>query len=66
MPSDGVCNGTRLVVREISNDRRRIICEHIGGSRKGQRMIIPRIRMISKKNQYPYDWERVQFPLRLA
>lgn len=66
-PEHGLCNGTRLVVREISDCRRCVVGEVVtGDGTPGALVRIPRIRMHSDEATYPFRWERVQFPLRVA
>ena len=62
----GLCNGTRLIIDEIINNRiiKAIIAS---GEHQGDIVLIPRIQ--SKPPDYtPYgfEWKRLQFPLRLA
>ncbi len=63
-PTDGLCNGTRLIVKKLLP---RIIEAEIAiGSLKGKRVLIPRMPLISSDNKLPYDLKRVQFPIRPA
>ena len=57
----GLCNGSRLVVREIYD--RFLVCETIIG---GQLVMIPKIQLYTAKNYLPFKFKRFQFPLRLA
>ena len=63
-PSDGVCNGTRGIVTQLSNTVVEI--RLIGGSHGGEKFFVPRIKMDSTKPDIPFTLRRLQFPLRLA
>lgn len=63
-PAEGLANGTRLVIRQLS---RRVICaEIITGSRVGALALIPRLTMISSDDDLPFVLMRLQFPVRPA
>lgn len=57
-----LCNGTRLTIKNCSPNL--IEATIIGGRFKGEDVLIPRIPMIS--NDLPFQFKRLQFPLRLA
>ncbi|XP_026481790.1 uncharacterized protein LOC113388776 [Ctenocephalides felis] len=57
-----LCNGTRLVVKKLINNV--IVAKIIKGKYKGQNVLIPRIPMIP--TDLPFDFRRLQFPIRLA
>jgi ATP-dependent exoDNAse (exonuclease V) alpha subunit len=59
-PHDGVCNGSRSVVTQIS---RRVIEVRLFTN---QTVLIPRIKLISKDTDGPFVLQRLQFPLALA
>ena len=64
-PSTGLCNGTRLHVAHIS--QRVIECEILAGKHAGNMVFIPRIPLSSSSTaDLPFDFQRTQFPLRLA
>ena len=64
-PSTGLCNGTRLRVVWIS--QRVIECEILAGKHAGNMVFIPRIPLASSSTtDLPFDFQRTQFPLRLA
>jgi len=64
-PSTGMCNGTRLHVVRIS--QRVVECEILAGKRAGNMVFIPRIPLASSSTaDLPFDFQRTQFPLRLA
>ena len=61
-PREGLCNGTRLLFRRAINNR--ILECSIMSS--GEVVLIPRICFIPKDKEYPFDWQRRQFPVRPA
>ena len=58
----GLCNGTRLVIHQIS--RRVLLCKIANGSRKGEIVMIPKIDLDYDKEDLPFILKRRQFPLR--
>jgi hypothetical protein len=65
-PSRGLCNGTRMIVKDIKN--RAIKCEIISGDTRfsGQVALIPRITLEPSAENLPIPLRRRQFPVRLA
>lgn len=63
----GLCNGTRLVVRELLGPRV-IDAEIISGSDEhiGRRVFIPKIKLTPSDTALPFKFQRTQFPVRLA
>ena len=57
-----LCNGTRLVVKKLM--RNVIEATIISGCGKGEDVFIPRIPLIP--SNMPFDFKRVQFPIRLS
>lgn len=57
-----LCNGTRLVVKKLMNNV--IEATILSGKFKGENVLIPRIPMIPP--DLPFDFKRLQFPVRLA
>ncbi|XP_022178171.1 uncharacterized protein LOC111039146 [Myzus persicae] len=57
-----LCNGTRL--RIVTMQRNAIETKILSGSAQGQVVFIPRMQMIT--NEYPFEFKRVQFPLKLC
>ncbi|CAH2218137.1 jg10868 [Pararge aegeria aegeria] len=57
-----LCNGTRLVVRKLMNNV--IYATIMIGKFKGEEILIPRIPMIP--TDMPFEFKRLQFPIRLA
>ena len=60
---EGLCNGTRLVVRHISS--RILICT-LPGDIDNKEILIPRISLDSNEDAFPFIMTRRQFPVRLA
>ena len=60
----GLCNGTRLIVRRLQNHT--IDCEVATGSNKGNRVLIPRITLTPSDAFMPFKLRRRQFPIRLS
>ena len=61
-PREGLCNGTKMIfVRCIDN--KLLECKVAGSDRT---VLIPRITFIPKANEYPFEWQRRQFPVRPA
>jgi len=64
-PSQGLCNGTRMVVIQASE--RVLQVRLIGGDHDGELAFIPRITLIpSTSAEYNFKFKRRQFPVRLA
>jgi ATP-dependent DNA helicase PIF1 len=64
-PSAGLCNGTRL--RVLRCGQRVVEGEILGGKHVGERVFIPRIPLsLTGSAELPFEFVRVQLPLRLA
>ena len=66
-PSNGLCNGTRLIFDHVSPNQRVMYCkikDEVSGRFK--LVSIPRIRLRPKEKEYPFEWSRLQFPVTLA
>jgi hypothetical protein len=63
-PHRGLCNGTRLIVKEIYT--KYVKCELITGPRAGEHEIIFRITFIPDDMAIGFQMKRVQLPLRLC
>ena len=61
-PRQGLCNGTRLVFQQAINNKL-LECKVVGSDRV---VMIPRITFIPKSGEYPFEWQRRQFPVRPA
>ena len=63
-PSEGVCNGSRGIVKRMST--RVIEIELLSEDYRGKRVFIPRIKLTPADSQVPFKLERFQFPLKLC
>ena len=63
-PSEGLCNGTRLIVHSLQS--KVIDAKIITGSYIGKRVFIPRITLSPSENNLPFTLKRLQFPIRVA
>ncbi len=62
--SIGLCNGTRLIVKRLSQCV--IVAEIITGNNVGKRVFIPRIIMSPSGIDWPFVLRHRQFPVRMA
>jgi ATP-dependent DNA helicase PIF1 len=64
-PHNGLCNGTRLVVRGFGNNL--IDAEIVNSQHAGKRVFLPRIPMSPSEDvTLPFKLKRKQFPIRLS
>ncbi|XP_049406379.1 uncharacterized protein LOC125870057 [Solanum stenotomum] len=64
-PSNGLCNGTRLICRGF--DKNIIHAEITTGQYATKQVFIPRIQLSPPENEgYPFKFIRKQFPIRLC
>jgi ATP-dependent exoDNAse (exonuclease V) alpha subunit len=64
-PANGLCNGTRLVVRGFQ--RNTIDTEIVLGQHAGKRVFLPWIPLCpSDDEMFPFQFKRKQFPIRLS
>ena len=64
-PSNGLCNGSRMVV--INMSERVLQVQLIGGDHNGELALIPRISLIPTSTpNFTFKIKRCQFPVRLA
>jgi hypothetical protein len=61
-PRQGLCNGTRLTFNKAI-DNKLLQCTIL---ESGRVVLIPRITFIPKPGEYPFEWQRRQFPVRPA
>jgi ATP-dependent DNA helicase PIF1 len=59
--SDGLCNGTRLIVSQLADHV--IEAKIIGGKNDGKPIYIPRLDMSPSQSQWPFKLTRRQFPI---
>ncbi|XP_074323963.1 uncharacterized protein LOC141660881 [Apium graveolens] len=60
----GLCNGTRMTVKSCRKNS--IECEILCGSHVGTKHLIPRIEMIPSDTNWPFEFQRVQFPIQIC
>ena len=60
----GLCNGTRLIVKRIYS--KVIEAEVSFGEHAVKSYFIPRVNLIPSDTQLPFDFKRCQFPIRPA
>lgn len=61
--NEGLCNGTRLLIKGLSNNL--LQCEILTGDKKGKIVFLNRISLYCE-NIYPFTFKRRQFPIKLA
>ena len=64
-PTEGLCNGTRLVMNRLISGRL-LEATIASGSAAGRRVFIPRLALRPPDDLFPFEWERRQFPVRPA
>ena len=64
-PKQGLCNGTRLIFRKVHKNLL-LECTIAGGENRNRRVLIPRILLKPKERDFPFEWSRRQFPVRVA
>ena len=63
-PSNGLCNGTRMVLLAI---RPHVLeCRVLSGKHKGNMVFIPRITLTPSSEELPFPLSHRQFPVHLA
>ncbi|KAL2921992.1 ATP-dependent DNA helicase PIF1 [Bienertia sinuspersici] len=64
-PTAGLCNGTRFTCKKFFPNM--ILCEIATGWYKGQQTMLPRIKLRpSASSNYPFQFQRAQFPIKLS
>ncbi|XP_025703768.2 uncharacterized protein [Arachis hypogaea] len=63
-PTGGLCNGTRLIVRDLGTNV--IGAEIVSGSHIGDKVFIPRMNLIPSDAGIPFKFQRRQFPINLC
>ena len=61
-PKQGLCNGTKLIY-DRALDNKVLVCTVAS---TGKSVLIPRITFIPKVGEYPFGWQRRQYPVRPA
>jgi hypothetical protein len=63
---EGLCNGTRLKVINISGNQKILEVQILTGPNKNDIVYLPRIDLLTNKEEYTVILKRRQFPLKLA
>lgn len=63
-PNIGLCNGTRLIVKKFHT--RLIEAEISIGIHVGKTVFFPRMPLIPSDDSLPFEFKRVQFPVKPA
>ncbi len=61
-PKQGLCNGTKLIFNNMHSNRV-LECTVVETQEK---VLIPRITFVPLPETWPQDWQRVQFPVKVA
>ena len=64
-PKMGLCNGTRLIFNKVHANYL-LECSIAGGDFSNRKVLIPRISLKPKDREFPFEWSRRQFPVRVA
>jgi hypothetical protein len=64
-PKMGLCNGTRLIFDKIHKNHL-LECSIVGGQYNNRKVLIPRITLRPKEKEFPFEWSRRQFPVRVC
>ena len=64
-PKMGLCNGTRLIFHSIHKSHL-LECVIAEGECKNRKVLIPRITLKPKDREFPFEWCRRQFPVRVG
>ena len=64
-PYRGLCNGTRLIVMHVLQGGRVVQAKIIGGLYRDTIVLLPRIALQPKDGEFPFEWRRRQFPVRV-
>lgn len=63
-PSEGLCNGTRMIIRGLHPHV--LDCEVSIGRHRGKRVFIPRIDCCAPESEMPFKLRRRQFPISVC
>ena len=64
-PKMGLCNGTRLIFDKVHKTHL-LECTIVGGDFCNRKVLIPRISLKPKEREFPFEWTRRQFPVRVS
>lgn len=62
--TDGLCNGTRLIITSLGEMI--IEAKIMTGTHSGQSVVIPRITLSLKTNKWPFILQRRQYPIKVC
>ena len=65
-PKAGLCNGTRLIIKEIGSYVLRVLVLKDDSDGIEQIELIPRITLSTMEDEYPFVLKRTQFPVKLS
>ena len=65
-PKAGLCNGTRLIVKEIGSYVLKVAVMKAVDDGNEQIELIPRITLNTMEDEYPFILSRTQFPVKLS
>ena len=64
-PKKGLCNGTRMIFDKLHNNYL-LECNIVGGQFANRKVLIPRITLRPKEREFPFEWSRRQFPIKVC
>ena len=64
-PKMGLCNGTKLIFQKLHKNYL-LECSIAEGEFNKRRVLIPRITTRPKDREFPFEWTRRQFPVRVS
>ena len=64
-PKMGLCNGTKLIFKKLHRNHL-LECTIAGGEHNGRIVLIPRIFLRPKDRDFPFEWSRRQFPVKVS
>jgi ATP-dependent DNA helicase PIF1 len=64
--TNGLCNGTRMIIKRMSPRLLEVEIISGDGQHIGKRALIPRIPLLSSMPQMPFQLIRLQFPVKVA
>jgi len=64
-PKMGLCNGTKLIFHKV-HKKYLLECSIVGGDFNSRKVLIPRITTRPRDREFPFEWCRRQFPVKVA
>jgi hypothetical protein len=66
-PSSGLCNGTRMIYKDMSANGKVMLCDLKDETTgKTWTYAVPRIKLKPQEREYSFEWSRRQYPIRVA